>query len=83
MTDTWSLPQTEEEFYFGLPFEQLDLCLWALNHGVPAEKAALVLGLPVAQVESVFADIVSKRRATRPLHLAPVLVEPVEEIETR
>ena len=35
-TDTFSLPQTQEEFYFALPYEQMDLCLWAHDHGVPA-----------------------------------------------
>ena len=81
-TDTWSLQQTEEEFYFGLPYGQLDLCLWAHNHGVPAEKAADAIGLTASRVEGVYRDIESKRRATRALHLAALLVEPVDEIDT-
>ena len=28
-TDTYSLPQTQEEFYFSLPYDQMDLCLYA------------------------------------------------------
>jgi NAD+ synthase len=80
MTDTWSLAQTEEEFYFGMPLEQLDLCLWAHNHGVPADHVAPVLGLPVSQIEGVFTDIDSKRRATRMLHLSPLMVESVNEV---
>ena len=39
-TDTYSLPQTQEEFYFALPYDQMDLCLYALNHGVPAAEVA-------------------------------------------
>jgi len=81
-TDTWSLQQTEEEFYFGLPYGQLDLCLWARNHGVPAEKAADAIGLTASRVDGVYRDIESKRRATRALHLAALLVEPVDEIDT-
>ncbi len=80
MTDTWSLSQTEEEFYFGLPLEKLDLCLWAHNHGVRASEVAPVVGLPEAQVEGVFVDIEAKRRATRPLHLGARLLEPVNEV---
>ena len=34
-TDTYSLPQSQEEFYFSLPYDEMDLCLYALNHGVP------------------------------------------------
>ena len=30
-TDTYSLPQTQEEFYFALPYDQMDLCLYALQ----------------------------------------------------
>ena len=76
-TDTFSLEQTQEEFYFALPYSEMDLCLWALEHGVTAAEAAPVLGLSTGQVERVFRDIQAKRRAARYLHAAPVLVEKV------
>lgn len=79
-TETWSLPQTQDEFYFSLPWPGMDLCLYALNHGIPADAAAAAAGLTVAGVEAVWADIRAKRRATRPLHLAPLLVEPVLDV---
>jgi NAD+ synthase len=79
-TDTYSLPQTQEEFYFSLPYDRMDLCLWAHNHGVPAEEVAPVVGITPSQVEAVFRDIESKRRTTAFLHRKPVLVEPVSEI---
>lgn len=79
-TDTYSMPQTQEEFYFALPYAQMDLCLWARNHGVPAAEAAPAIGLSAAQVEQVYRDIESKRRTTRYLHLPPLLVEPVPEL---
>jgi NAD+ synthase len=72
-TDTFSMPQTQEEFYFALPYDRMDLCLYAMNHGVPAEEVAPVVDLTAAQVERVFKDIAAKRRATRYLHLQPVL----------
>ncbi len=76
-TDTYSLEQSQEEFFFAVPLEVLDLCLYAKNHGVPAEQVAPVVGLTVEQVEQVFQDIDAKRRTTRYLHLPPLLVEPV------
>ena len=79
-TDTFSLPQTQEEFYFALPYDKMDLCLYAHNHGVPADAAAAALGLTASQVERVFKDIDQKRRTTRYLHARPMLVEPVSEI---
>ncbi len=76
-TDTWSLAQTQEEFYFSLPYNLMDLCLYALNHGIVAAEAADATGLTAAQVESVWRDIAAKRRATRYLHEAPLLVDPL------
>jgi NAD+ synthase len=79
-TDTFSLPQTQEEFYFGLPYEQMDLCLYGHNHGVPAAELTTATGLRAEQIERVYRDIERKRRSTRPIHLAPLLVQPVEEV---
>ena len=79
-TDTYSLPQSQEEFYFTLPYDRMDLCLWALNHGIAAADAALAAGLTIAQVERAFEDIRSKRRATAYQHARPLLVDAVGEI---
>ncbi len=79
-TDTFSMPQTQEEFYFALPYDRMDLCLYAVNHGVSAEEVAPVVGLTSTQVERVFKDIEAKRRATRYLHLRPFLVDAVIEV---
>ena len=76
-TDTWSLPQTQDEFYFSLPYDRMDLCLYAHGNGVSAEDAATATGLSAAQVERVWKDIESKRRATAALHAGPLLVEDV------
>jgi NAD+ synthase len=79
-TDTYSLPQSQEEFYFSLPYEQMDLCLYAHNHGLSSEAVAEAVGLTTEDVERVFRDIEQKRRATRYLHLPPLLLESVPEV---
>jgi NAD+ synthase len=79
-TDTFSLPQTQEEFYYALPYDKMDLCLYAHNRGVPPVEVGPVVGLSADQVERVFKDIDQKRRTTRYLHSRPLLVEPVREI---
>jgi NAD+ synthase len=73
------MPQTQEEFYFALPYDRMDLCLCAVNNGVSAEEAAPVVGLEPAQVERVFKDIEAKRRATRYLQYGGCL-DPVLEV---
>ena len=75
-TDTYSLQQSQEEFYFALPLQQMDLCLYAKNHGIPAADIADAVGLTPEKVERAYAIIDSKRAATRYLHLPPLLVEP-------
>ncbi|HET7365771.1 MAG TPA: NAD(+) synthase [Burkholderiales bacterium] len=76
-TDTYSLPQGQDEFYFGLPWDKMDLALWGLNHGASAAVLGRAIGLPEAQAERVYADIRAKRRATTYLHLAPQLITPL------
>jgi NAD+ synthase len=76
-TETWSLAQSQEEFYFTLPYRKMDICLFGLNNGVPAEEVAGAAGLTGEQVERVWRDIASKRRTTSYLHEPPLLVEAV------
>jgi NAD+ synthase len=73
-TDTYALEQSQEEFYFSVPFDKLDLCLYARNEGRPAEEAAAAAGLDVEVVERVYEDIERKRRAAAYLHAPPLLV---------
>ena len=79
-TDTFSMPQTQEEFYFALPYQKMDLCLYAFNAQLPAEEVASVVGLSSDQVERVYKDIVAKRRTTQYLHLRPLLAQVVPQV---
>src|SRR5262249_19666359 len=44
-TETFSLPQTQEEFYFGHPYERMDLLVWGRDGDVPAGELAARVGL--------------------------------------
>jgi NAD+ synthase len=79
-TDTYSLPQGQDEFYFALPYQQMDVALWAHNHNIPATELAAELGIEEKMAEYVYKDIESKRKTTQVLHMKGVLVEPVPEI---
>jgi len=76
-TDTYSMPQSQEEFYFSLPYDKMDLVLYGKNNGYSPEVIAGPAGLTPPQIERVFRDIENKRRVASYLHAAPVLVEPV------
>jgi NAD+ synthase len=75
-TETFSLPQTQEEFFFGYPYQQMDLLLWGFDKGIePAELSARV-GLEASDVEIAYGEIERRRVATEYLHAPPVQVEP-------
>jgi NAD+ synthase len=79
-TDTYSLQQTQEEFYFSLPYDKMDLCLYGKNNGFSPAEVAEAVGLKPEQVEYVYEDIASKRKTTRYQHLKPLLIEDIGEI---
>jgi NAD+ synthase len=74
-TDTWSLAQTQDEFYFSLPYAQMDLCLYGLNHHLTADEVARAASLTEDQVVRVWRDIAAKRKATRYQHERPLLAD--------
>ena len=79
-TDTYSLPQSQEEFYFALPARTMDLVLYAHNREMSPEAAAAALDLEPQQIERAYRDIEQKRATTLYLQLPPILVDPVPEI---
>lgn len=82
-TDTYSLEQSQEEFYFAVPLRTMDLCLWARNNHVPSAEVGPIVNLSEREVERVYDLIETKRKATRYLHLKPLLVQDVVEISGR
>jgi NAD+ synthase len=79
-TDTYSMPQGQDEFYFALPYEQMDYALWAFNHDVDAAELGDFLGIGAERARHIYVDIQAKRRTTAYLHAKALLVEPVSEL---
>jgi NAD+ synthase len=73
-TDTFSLAQGQDEFYFGLPYPQMDLVLWHVNEGLGTAALAAALDCDVATAEAHVAAVHAKRRTTAYLHAPPALV---------
>jgi NAD+ synthase len=59
----------------------MDLCLYGKNHGLSAEIVGQHAALPPARVSAIYQDIDRKRAATQYLHLPPLLVQTVPEID--
>jgi NAD+ synthase len=73
-TDTYSAPCTQQEFFFRLPFETMDLLWYAMEHEVPVADVARVMELSEVQVRRAFDDFTRKRRTTDYLRLGPLNV---------
>ena len=77
-TDTYSLDQGQDEFYYALPYKEMDVALWCYNKKEPAAKLAEILGVDTERAENVYKDIENKRNATSVLHWRPLTLEKVE-----
>jgi NAD+ synthase len=71
-TDTYSLQQSQEEFYFALPYDKMDLAIYARDQNVSAADLANELGVNTEVAEKVYSIIDAKRKAARYLHLPSV-----------
>jgi len=67
-TDTYTLEQSQEEFYFTLPYEQMDACLYGKDHGMSATDLADACGMTKNLVERAYQMIEAKRKVAKYLH---------------
>jgi len=74
-TDTYSLPQSQEEFYFSLPYDKMDLVLFGHTQGLLVAEIASAVDRTPEQIQRVIRDIEGKRRMARYLHAPPVLID--------
>lgn len=73
--DTFSLPVSDQEFFFRIPFDKLDHLLYAWEHEVPKKDVANLLDISEDAVERAYKDFTSKNRATAHLREGPNTLE--------
>ncbi len=71
-TDTYSAEQTQEEFFYQLPFDLMDIYWYGFENGYPANEVAKVMGETTERVEALFRGFERKKRTTEYLRMAPV-----------
>lgn len=81
-TDTFSLAQGQDEFYFALPYQQMDVAIWAIVNGKSPAELAEFLKIDIPAAEFIYQDIRYKRSTTAPLHWKPAVLETVLESAT-
>jgi NAD+ synthase len=75
-TETFSLPQSQEEFFFGYPYEQMDVLMWGHAHGISAAALSPRVGLSPEEVEAAYREIERRRVATEYQHAPAIVLEP-------
>jgi NAD+ synthase len=73
--DTYSAPVTDEEWYFRMPYHQLDLLLYAWANKIDIPEVCQAIALTEAQVNRAFRDFNGKFKATRHLNQLPPTLE--------
>lgn len=71
-TDTYTAEQTQEEFFYQLPFDQMDLLWYAYENKYPASEVAPVMGRTEAEVQAIFVNFERKYKTTEYLRMGPV-----------
>ncbi len=71
-TDTYSAEQTQEEFFYQLPFDLMDRYWYGYENSYPAGEVAEVMGETTERVEALFRGFERKKRTTEYLRMAPI-----------
>jgi NAD+ synthase len=74
-SDTYSAGSTQEEFFFRLPFELMDLIWFGLEHEVPPSVVAQELELAEEQVKRVYDHLIRTQQATAYLRMPPLGID--------
>jgi len=71
-SDTYSAACTQQEFFFRLPFDLMDLLWYAQEHNIPAAEVAQVMEMPEVQIQRAYEDFSRKFRTTNYLRTHPL-----------
>jgi NAD+ synthase len=71
-SDTYSAEQTQEEFFFQMPFMEMDLIGYGLENGISAEEVGIVLNKTTDEVKHIYNNLNRKKKTTEYLRMAPI-----------
>jgi NAD+ synthase len=71
-TDTYSAEQTQEEFFFQLPFKEMDLIWYGYENGIEPLEVGKSLGKTEDEIKSIYKNFVRKQKATEYLRMSPI-----------
>ena len=72
-TDTYSAEQTQEEFFFQLPYKTMDLISYGIENRYSIKEIADAVGKSEEEMNSILTNIERKRKTTEYLRMRPIL----------
>ncbi|MBT8281087.1 MAG: NAD(+) synthase, partial [Muriicola sp.] len=71
-TDTYTAEQTQEDFFYQLPFEEMDLIWYGWENGYPASEVAPVMEKSEKEIENIYKSFDRKKKTTEYLRMKPI-----------
>jgi NAD+ synthase len=72
-TDTYTAEQTQEEFFFQMPYQEMDLIWYGMENQLSPDEVGKVLGKTSEEVEYAYANFRRKENSTAYLRMAPIM----------
>ena len=71
-TDTYTAEQTQEDFFYQMPFEEMDLIWFGFENKYPASEVAKVMNRTTQQIENIYKSFERKQKTTQYLRMKPI-----------
>ena len=71
-TDTYTAEQTQEEFFFQMPYHDLDLMWYAFENKIDPEEINGIMGRTIEEVNLIFKNFNRKHKTTEYLRMSPI-----------
>jgi len=71
-TDTYTAEQTQEDFFYQMPFASMDLIWYGWENGYPAEEVGKVMGKSAKEIENIYKSFERKKKTTEYLRMRPI-----------
>lgn len=72
-SDTYSAEQTQEEFFFQLPFHEMDLLWYGYENNYDPSDVGAALGKNEEEIKSIFGNFKRKQKTTEYLRMKPIV----------
>ena len=74
-SDTYSAEQTQEEFFFQMPYHEMDLIWYGMENEINPEEVGKVVNKTSDEIKHIYNNLKRKKSTTAYLRMAPITYE--------